>query len=339
MLYDDIVDFDNLLAAYREARKGKRYRGEVAGYTARLEEKLLNLHNHLVWQTWEPSRAREFVVLEPKMRRIQAPPFPDRIVHHALVDLVEPMFERRFIDHSYACRKGKGTHAAILSLQKMLRQCRRNWGTVYVVQADVSQFFASVNHDAVMAQAERVIDCDRTLNLWRTILGAYGHEDGIGLPVGALTSQLSANIVLDRVDHAMTDNKGAGRYLRYMDDIVILAPSKQQAHKRLNQLAGEIAYSGLKLNPKTCIKPASAGVDWCGYRTWSTHILPRKRNVKRFKRDMQRASRKFSRGQATVADFRQKVNSYLAYAKHCNAWDTTNSILNNLTLRRDDENH
>lgn len=334
-LYQEIINFDNLMQAYHAARKRKRYRPEVVRYTANLEENLINLHNHLVWQSWRPSPPREFTVLEPKMRMIQAPPFEDRIVHHALVDLVEPMFERRFIHHSYACRKGKGVHAAILALQKMLRQCRQRWEIVYVVQADVRQFFASIDHDAAMSSVARVIDCPRTLALWRTILSGYGHDDGIGLPVGALTSQLTANITLDGVDHEMTDGHGAGRYLRYMDDIIILEPTKALAWQRFEQLGESLARRGLSLNPKSQVRPASAGVDWCGYRTWSTHILPRKRNVRRFRSRLRHLQRRYAAGEASLAEVRQQVHCLLAYTKHCDAWRTTTGILNQITLQRE----
>ena len=333
-MYQAIIDFDHLVGSYQAARLGKRYRGEVVRFTAHLEERLLNLHNHLVWETWGPSPAREFVVMEPKMRRIQAPPFEDRIVHHALVDRVQPLFEQRFIHHSYACREGKGVHAAIQALQRMLRQARREWGTVYVVQADVRQFFASIDHEQAMQAVSAVVDCAQTLGLWWRILQGYGHDDGFGLPVGALTSQLTANVQLDGVDHQMTDDYGAGRYLRYMDDIIILQPSKSAARHRLAQLNYAVTQRGLTLNPKTHVRPASAGVDWCGYRTWATHILPRKRNIKRARRRIAKISADYRQGRVDLPEVADQVNSLLAYAKHCDSHRTIHSILDQMDLRR-----
>lgn len=331
-MYQDIIDFDNLLSAYRAARTGKRYRREVVAFTASQEERLLEIHNHLVWRTWRPSPAREFTVFEPKMRKIQAPPFQDRIVHHALVDHLQERFERRFIYHSYACRKGKGVHQAVLNLQRMLRRCRREWGGVYVIQADVRQYFASIYHQVAMEGLARVIHCPDTLGLFRTILAGYGHDNGLGLPVGALTSQLVANVVLDGVDHEMTDDHGAGRYLRYMDDIIILQPSKPDARRRLEQLQHAITRRGLALNPKTQIRPAAAGVDWCGYRTWATHIRPRKRNIKRAKARIARARDDYHQGKIALAEVQQQVHSLLAYAKHCDAHRTIEGILQRAAL-------
>lgn len=331
-MYQDIIAFDNLLAAYSAAKTGKRYRREVVEYTAHQEERLLELHNHLVWRSWRPGRAKEFTVLEPKMRKIQAPPFPDRIVHHALVDQIEGLFDRRFIHHSYACRKGKGVHQAVLNLQRMLRQARREWGAVYVIQADVRQYFASIYHSVAIEAFERVIECPETRWLYRTVLNAYGHDDGMGLPVGALSSQLTANVVLDGVDHEMTDDHGAGRYLRYMDDIIILQPSKADARRRLEQLQCAIARRGLALNPKTQIRPASAGVDWCGYRTRSTHIRPRRRNIKRAKARIAKARSDYHQGKIGIAEVQQQVHSLLAYAKHCDAHRTIEGILERAVL-------
>lgn len=331
-MYQDIIAFDNLLDAYHLARTGKRYRREVVEFTAHQEERLLELHNHLVWGTWRTQPAREFTVLEPKMRRIQAPPFTDRIVHHALVDHIQPLFERRFIHHSYACRKGKGVHLAIRNLQRMLRRCRREWGTVYVIQADVRQYFASIYHRVALDALGRVIDCPDTLRLYRTILRGYGHDDGLGLPVGALTSQLTANVVLDGVDHEMTDDHGAGRYLRYIDDIIIMQPSKADARRRLGQLQHAIDRRGLTLNPKTQVRPAAAGVDWCGYRTWATHIRPRKRNIKRAKARIAKARHDYHAGRVGLPEVQQQVHSLLAYAKHCDAHRTIEGILERAVL-------
>ena len=132
-LYQKIISFDNLMAAYEGARKGKRYRSEVAKYHANLEENILNLHNHLVWKSWAPKAPRVFTIIEPKMRLITAPPFEDRIVHHALVRQVNHLFERRFIRHSYACRVDKGAHIAVKNLQQAQRKMRRNYGSFYEI--------------------------------------------------------------------------------------------------------------------------------------------------------------------------------------------------------------
>lgn len=333
-LYSQVIDFDNVWQAYLAAREGKRYRREVAQFAVNLEENLLNIHNHLLWESWQPGKSREFRVLEPKQRDIQAPPFTDRIVHHALVRIVEPLFERRFIHHSYACRTGKGAQRAVKELQAMLRVAGRIWPTPYVVKADVKSYFASIRHDVLFRAIERVISCRKTLALWRRIAVAYGHEGGIGLPVGALTSQLSANIVLDQLDHAAKDRMGIKMYVRYMDDFIIVAPDKESARRVLRELIGELAVLGLSINPKTSVFPAGRGVDFCGYRTWATHILPRKRNIKKARGRFRSLAKHFREGRASMIDAHQIVSSFLAYTKHCNARRTVTRILNDFCLTK-----
>lgn len=334
-LYEQIIDFDNLWNAYLEARKGKRYRREVSNFATNLEENLINLHNHLVWETWQPGRAREFRIFEPKQRDIQAPPFVDRIVHHALVRVVEPLFENRFIDHSYACRKGKGAQAAVKKLQSMMREAGSNSPTPYAIKADIKSYFATINHDVMFGAIGRVVSCKKTLALWRRIAGAYGHDDSIGQPVGALTSQLGANIHLDQLDHRVVDDMGLGKnYVRYMDDFVVIAPNKRSAQLILVALTDEVTALGLVLNPKTSIFPAARGVDFCGYRTWPDHILPRKRNIKKAKARFRLVASQYRAGLAGLPEARQQVASFLAYTKHCDAHETVRNVLNDFILTR-----
>lgn len=340
-LYEQIISYENIYAAYMAARKGKRYRGEGAAYGANLEENLINLHNHLQWRTWQPGKAREFRVFEPKQRDIQAPPFADRVAHHALVRVVEPIFERSFIHHSYACRKGKGAQRAVKAVQQMLRdaQSENHGEQVWVVKTDMKSYFASIQHDILFRAIRRKIKCKPTLQLWREMTAAYGHDHGVGVPVGALTSQLDGNILLDPLDHAVTSGAGFGRYVRYMDDCVVIAHSKAEAREALELIGAEAAALGLRLNAKSRIFPAHAGIDFAGYRTWSTHILPRKRNIKRARRMLQSTRRAYACGQIELKDVRTRLMSYLAYAKHCNAHNTTAAILKELVLTRNQENY
>lgn len=332
-LWDQIISFENLYAAFQGAAKGKRYQHSVMHYALNLEENLINLQNHLIWRSWVPGAQREFVVLEPKRRVIQAPPFEDRIVHHALVRVIEPLFEPRFIHDSYACRKNKGTQKSVNQAQRFIRMARREWGDdVYILKADISRYFASILHTVLMREVRRVIADQDALWLLETILAAYGHENGLGLPVGALTSQLSANIVLNRLDHVAKDDMGLRYYLRYMDDFVVVLPNKAAAQSVLADLADVVHCMNLELNPKTAIHPWQRGLDFCGYRIWPTHILPRKRNIKRARKDFQVLAKRYADGRITLPEVHQRVASFLAYAKHCEAHDTVEKILVDFVL-------
>lgn len=332
-LWADLVDFENLHSAYLSARLGKRFRNEVMMYAANAEENIANLQRQLTDQSWLPGPPREFIVLEPKRRLIQAPPFSDRVLHHALINVVEPLFEKRFIYDSYACRKGKGTQAAVNRVQRFIRLARRRWGDgCYIVQADISKYFASINHETLMREVERAVSDKKILKLWRSICAGYGSAQGVGIPVGALTSQLGANIMLDRLDHFAKDDLGLKFYVRYMDDFVVVAPNKQAAREILDKLEVMVKSLNLSLNPKTTIHPWQRGVDFCGYRTWPTHILPRKRNIKRARRSFRKLADKYKKGGCDLNFIQSRVHSFIAYTKHCDAQRTVAGVLGDLAL-------
>jgi hypothetical protein len=256
-------------------------------------------------------------------------------VHHALVDTIEPYFENKMIYDSYACRKGKGTQAAVFRLQNMLSKARREYSKVYVLQADISRYFPSIRHSRLLGILDRTLRDSRALWLCDKIISNSGYNS-IGLPVGALTSQLFANVYMDRLDHKIKDDWGVKHYLRYMDDFVVLAGSKRQLWSLLSRIEEFLAIDlGLSLNPKTAIFPAASGIDFAGYRTWSTHILPRKRNIKRARKKFKHLSRLYAKGLVGLEHIKPRVASFLGYAKHCNAKKTTQSTLNMLVLRRD----
>jgi retron-type reverse transcriptase len=331
-LFERITAWDNLVAAYREARKGKRRSPEVAAFDADAFANLVNIHEHLLRGTWQPGQARRFWVRDPKWREITAPPFEDRIVHHAIVRVIEPLFERRFIFDSYACRRGKGTHAAVRRTQSFLRGAVRTWTRPYIVKVDVKSYFASIDHDVLLRQMSRVVRDDRVLALLRTVYGGYGFS-GVGLPVGALTSQLAANILLDVVDHKVKDDLGVRYYVRYMDDMVAVVSGKNAARSLLERIALELAALGLRMNPKSGYWPLKRGVDFCGYRIWTTHIRPRRRAIRTWKARFRRLAALYARGRVRLCRCREAVMSFLAVMRHANAAVTTKNMLNHFVLR------
>jgi len=333
-LWPQVIAWENLHGAYLEARRGKRYKPEVLCFTERLEENLTNIQNHLCWKSWRPGRWREFTVYEPKARFIQAPPFKDRVVHHALVRVIEPLFERKFIFDSYACRVGKGTHAAVLRTQQFMRKAKAKWGQVYVLKGDISKYFPSIRHEHLLGILKRTIRDRDVLWLCETIIQNCG-EKGRGIPVGALTSQLFANVYLDQLDHLIKDDLGIKHYIRYMDDWVVLAPDKKYLWETLYCVEDFISSRlGLVLNPKTQVFPASHGIDFCGYRIWPTHLLPRKRNVKKAKRRFKWMAKAYAQGRITLGYIGPRVASFLGYMKYCSAYKTAREVLQEFKLCR-----
>jgi RNA-directed DNA polymerase len=331
-LWEQVTCWDNLCLAYQQASKRKRYRDAVLLFRSRLEENLFDIQNRLLHGMWRPGKYREFTVYEPKKRLIMAPPFADRVVHHAIVNVVEPLFERKMIDHSYACRVGFGSHRAALQARTYLRAARRKHGNrVHVLKADISKYFPSVHIDALLAMYARTIREKPLLKVLELIL-VHGSRNGVGIPVGALTSQLSANVDLTPFDHFVKDDLGVKFYVRYVDDWIVVHESKQYLWDCLGKMEDMLDKLGLRLNRKTGVHPASHGVDFCGYRIWATHIRPRKRNVQRAKRRFRALARKNPIGSINFDAIRPVVASFCGYMKHCHGYTTAGSALECMTI-------
>jgi retron-type reverse transcriptase len=217
-----------------------------------------------------------------------------------------------------------------------MRKLKRSCGDFYVLKADISQYFPSINHDILKSIIRRTISCKDTLWLIDTIID---HAE-YGLPIGALTSQLFANVYLNELDHFIKDKLGIKYYLRYMDDFVIMHPDKtflkelrlQIEQFLLNRLA-------LKLNRKTAIYPYKHGVDFCGYRIWLTHILPRKRNVKRARKRLKKLTKLYNAKIIKLDKFKSSLMSFIGYMKHCNGYKSLAGILKETILSRDAQNY
>ncbi|HMB07556.1 MAG TPA: reverse transcriptase/maturase family protein [Isosphaeraceae bacterium] len=224
-LWEGMIAFESLHRAAEKARRGKRFRHPAARFFFHLERELWRLHEELATKTYRPGPYRTFFICEPKRRQISAAPFRDRVVHHALTGMLEPIFERSFIHDSYACRKGKGTHAAVDRCQEFARRFR------YVLKADVRKFFPSIDHEILKGLVARKVKDPHVLWLVDRIIDHSNPQDPVlawfpgddlftpierrrGLPLGNQTSQFFANVYLDPLDHFVTDRLGLS-YVRY----------------------------------------------------------------------------------------------------------------------------
>jgi RNA-directed DNA polymerase len=332
-VYPLIYAFDNLYVAYLKARRGRRYDSDVLMFTEHLEEELLSIYHELESGTYRTGRYRFFTVREPKRREVAALPFRDRVVHHAISNVVEPFFDRGFIAHSYACRPGKGTHAGADQLTAWLRALGGRGIEPYVLKADVSQYFASVDHGALISILERKIACHRTLKLLGHIIGSAGKE-GKGIPIGNLTSQLFANIYLNELDQFVKHGLRVRHYLRYMDDFIVLHEDKV----RIRQWEYDIACFlrdtlKLELNTKTRIYPAAQGIDFLGYRIWKTHRLLRKRSIRDMKQKLERFRRQYREQQISLDRINASVRSWTGHARHANTYNLRRRLFAEYRLR------
>ncbi len=306
----------------------------MLAFSLNLESNLIQIQNELIWKTYRPGAYRNFYVYEPKKRLVSAPPFRDRIVHHALCNIIGPLFEKKMIYDSYACRIGKGSHRAASRTQKFLREMPEK---AYCFKADISKYFPSISHDVIKRIFRRTIYCRDTLWLMDLIVD---HWDGgglkpRGLPIGALTSQLWANVYLGQLDHYVKEVLQEHYYVRYMDDFLVLSNSKEHLwgvkHLVEDYINREL---DLQLNPKTGIFPASQGIDYCGYRIWTTHRLLRKRSVKKMKRKMRVFKRKYAAGEIEFKEIDRSVQSWLGHAQHADTYRLRSRMLGDFVLVR-----
>jgi len=335
-LYSKIYDYENIYKAYLDARKSKRYRNEVLKFTSNLEENLITIQNELIWKSYTPRTSRQFYVIEPKKRLITAPAFYDRVVHHALHNIIESVFDRSFIYHNYACRHGKGTHAAVDYFQKSLQKIQNKHDKVYCLKIDVAQYFPSINHDILFGLIKRKIKDTNVLWLIKTIVDSSPTNPGLG--IGALTSQLFANVYLNHLDHYAKEVLQVKNYVRYMDDVVILHPDKKYLHGIRKDIESFL-WSDLRLktNGKTQVIATNRGVTFLGYRVWSTHRLLKGQSKRRIKRKLRLFMKLYSKRKIQLDEIRASIHSWLGHVKHCNSYNLRKKIFDDLVFARNDK--
>lgn len=311
----DIATFENADNAYRKARKCKRYREEVLRFTENKEEELHSLVDDILTGNYRQGEARRFIVYEPKKRDIYALPFRDRVAQHMINTKIEPIIEKRFYYHSYACRKGKGMHKAAEYVQQSIRNISYEGKQVYALKADISKYFNNVDHEELKRILTKIFKDKQLLALLFYIVDSYG-EEGKGIPVGNLLSQLFANLVLNELDEYIKKKLKVDSATRYMDDFVIIHNDKEYLKDTLQKIEAFLQERlKLSLNPKTTIINAKNGIDFCGYRIYKDYRKIRKRSPKHM-----RAAVKAYRHDKITKD--RLLKAYASWEGHAGHADT-----------------
>lgn len=325
-LYAKIVDWDNLLPAYRKASRGKLKKDSVAVFRLHLEEELLKLQQELATEKYRPGPYRSFLIHDPKERMISAAPFRDRVVHHALCNVIEPIFERTFIHDSYANRKGKGTHRAIERFQHYARRYP------YVLKSDIRKFFPSLDHAILKQEIRWKIACPQTLTLIDTIIdGSNEQEPHVhyfpgddlfapyhrrrGLPIGNLTSQFWANVYMNRFDHFVKQRLRLP-YIRYVDDFVAFARSPAELLEAKQAMQAYLDALRLLMHPhKTHVYRVDKGVPFLGFTVYPTKRRVQKDKTKRYRRFLRKKLHLRAKGQLSPQQMEDGLNSWLGHVR------------------------
>lgn len=309
-LFDKIVSLDNLYLADKKARRYKSHRQEVIDFDNNKEQLLLDLQKKLISGQYKTSEYYVFKIYEPKEREIfKLPYYPDRIVHHAIMNIMEPIWVSCFIKGTYSCIKKRGIHKALMDVKLAMKD---EANTQYCLKLDIKKFYPSIDHSILKKLIRRKVKDKRLLELLDEII-----DSADGVPIGNYLSQFFANFYLTYLDHWIKENKKVRYYFRYADDIVILHSDKdylRQLFKDMQQ------YLEAELNIKfkdnwQIFKVDSRGIDFVGYRIFHTHVLLRKHIKQNFCKKVIKLNKK----QDINRDFyQQKICSYIGWIKHCN---------------------
>lgn len=317
-LFDKIVSLDNLYEADKRARRQKSHRPEVMLFDKNKDKLLLDLQRKLINGEYETSEYYVFKIYEPKEREIfKLPYYPDRIVHHAIMNIMEPIWVSAFVKGTYSYIRKRGIHKALKDVKFALKD---EVNTQYCLKLDIRKFYPSIDHDILKTIIRKKIKDKRLLSLLDEII-----ESAQGVPIGNYLSQFFANLYLTYLDHWIKEQKKVRYYFRYADDIVILGGDKQQLRDLFYDIQ-DYLNNKLKLNFKDnwqIFKVDSRGIDFVGYRVFHTHTLLRKRIKKRFCKKINKLNKKQNLDKDT---YKQKICSYIGWIKYCNGRNLLNKM-------------
>ncbi len=333
-IFQQLCSFRNLELAYKKARRGKRNKKSVQDFEFNLEQNLLQLKHELETGIYKPMPLRQFVIRDPKTRLISASDFRDRVVYHALCNIIQPVFEKSFIYDSHANQINKGSSKAVERFDVFKMKVTENGRLVnkpldnnmvigYVLKADIKHFFDAVDHRVLMDCIKRDIKEDKILELIQKILDNHRTETGKGMTIGNLTSQFFANVYLNELDYFVKHELKAKFYIRYVDDFVLLDKSKGRLEKDKEKINMFLKSMKLELHPeKSQIYPLNKGAKFLGFRIFYHHKILNKKNV----RKMEIKLDYYRKGLISLDDMIRSVAGWFGYAHQANTYKMRNNI-------------
>lgn len=343
-MWERLTSLYNLELAFKKAAAGRRGRASVSEFERNLEVNLPLLREELVEGKYRPGGYVSFHIHDPKKRLISAAPFRDRVVHHALVNMLEPIFERKFIFDTYANRKGKGTHKALDRCTWFMRRFQ------YVLPLDVRQFFPSIDHQVLLSILSESIQDERVLNLCRQIIasGERVLEDEYemiffpgddlfavsrprGLPIGNLTSQFWANVCLNPLDQFIKRQLKCRAYLRYVDDMLLFSNDKHELHSWRQEVIDFLAGLRLTVHENSAQpRPCRVGVPFLGFQVYPDHRRLKRRKVVHARRRLKALAARYQAGQIDAEKVRAHIVAWTNHARYGDTWRLQHAILSDI---------
>lgn len=323
-LFDKIIEIQNLYMAAKKSFCGKKFKYSAAPFYFNLENEILKMQRRLDDESYYPSPYKVFKIFEPKERRICCAEFYDRVVHHAIMNVLEPIFEKRLINETYACRVGKGTHVALKKSQYLVRKYN------YYLKCDIRKCFESIDHQALKSLLRRIFKDKKLINLLDKIISHQPPytEAGKGLPIGNLTSQHLANIYLGEMDLFIKHKLKCKGYIRYMDDFILFSNNKKELGVFLTEIR-KFLNGMLKLELKekvVRVSPVSEGLPFLGYRVFRGLIRLQRTNLVRFRRKIVKLEKSYRKGKITEEDLTDSMRSVIAHISHGNTKNLRSTV-------------
>jgi retron-type reverse transcriptase len=330
-LFQQICSFSNLLLAAKKAQKGKRFNHNVLSFNIEIESELIRLQQELLQKTYRPGKYTEFYITDPKKRKISAAPYRDRVIHHALCNILEPILEKCSIFHSYACRVNKGNHKALLKASEYARKDR------YVLKCDIKKFFSSIDHEILKAKIRRLIKDSDCLWLVDMIIDTSNPQERVvdyfpgdnlftpttrrkGIPIGNLTSQFFANLYLTGLDSYVKEKLKCKNYIRYMDDFLLFGDNSGKLRQMGIEVGKWLECDRLKLHlKKSVVYRTDKEFPFLGFLISDTHRRLRPEPKRRAMRRLKVMQEMFEVGTITPVEVHQRIMSWLGHVK----WGST----------------
>lgn len=327
-LFSAITSWENIILASRLASRGKPLTQERMCFDFNLERELIGIKRALECGTYQPGGYRTFNIYDPKERMISAAPFRDRVVHHCICNVIEPVFDCSFLSQNYANRKGRGLHKALRAGSKIVNT------SPFLLKADIKKYFPSIDHRILKEIIAQRIKCRRTIELIYLIIDRSNAQEAViayfpgdnlftplerrrGLPIGNLTSQLFANIYLHSLDCFIVRTLKIKRYVRYVDDMLIGGDSKEELHVIKHEISRHLQGLRIRFHErKTVVFPAKRGLTFLGFRLFPGRVLAGKRCGKRFIKRLRCLQNGYKMGKIDAKKIKQVVSSYNGHLSH-----------------------
>jgi len=316
-LFERIVTFENIYSAAKKAWQGKRANKKIASFYFNLENEVILLREELLHGNYRPGPYGTFEIREPKPRQICSSGFRDRVVHHAICNILGPIMDQTLIFDTFACRVGKGNHSAIHRAQSFSGKSK------YFLKCDIRKYFPSIDHAILKNQLRRILKDPQLLTLLDIIIDHQVPDSpiGKGIPIGNLTSQFFANFYLSPLDHFLRERLAVKHYLRYMDDFIVFADDKAQLHETLDAIRNFLAKNlQLQLKEKvTKIAPVTEGVAFLGFRIYKSLVRIQRTNLVRFRKKIRMNEAAYIAGRISQVDLINSVSSMVAHIRHADS--------------------